>query len=61
MAISYGYITIVDVTDIGEFSVYPQCNLPLSVIYDPNNTTYSPNWGDSGSSLVLTPVVYYAG
>ena len=61
MAISYGSITIVDVTDIGEFSIYPQCNLPLSVIYDPNNGSYSPNWGDTNGALVLTPVIYYAG
>lgn len=61
MAISYGSITIVDVTDIGEFSIYPQCNLPLSVIYDPNDGSYSPNWGDTNGALVLTPVIYYAG
>ena len=61
MAISYGSITIVDVTDIGEFSIYPQCNLPLSVIYDPNDSSYSPNWGDTNGALVLTPVIYYAG
>ena len=64
MAVSYGSITIVDITDIGEFSVYPQCNLPLSVIYDPNQSganAYNPNWGTTGNALVLTPVVYYAG
>lgn len=61
MALSYGSITIVDVTDIGEFSIYPQCNLPLSVIYDPNTNTYNPNWGESSSHLILTPVIYYAG
>lgn len=62
MALSYGSITIVDVTDIGEFSVYPQCNLPLSVINDPNETgsnAYNPNWANN--NLILTPVVYYAG
>lgn len=62
MALSYGSITIVDVTDIGEFSVYPQCNLPLSVIYDPNESAanaYNPNWGTN--NLIITPVVYYAG
>lgn len=61
MATSYGSITIIDITDIGEFSLYPTCDLPLSVIYTPDNNNYTPNWGTSGSNLHLTPVVYYAG
>lgn len=56
---TFGTITICDVTDIGEFSVYPMANLPLSVIYDPDQSSFTPNWGTS--NLVLTPVVYYAG
>ena len=40
MATSYGSITIVDITDIGEFSLYPTCDLPLSVIYTPDNNNY---------------------
>lgn len=56
---AFGSITIIDVTDIGEFSVYPMSNLPLSVIYSPDNNTYSPNW--STNNLILTPVVYYSG
>ena len=57
--ISYGSITIVDITDIGEFSVYPKCNLPTTVIYSPDGNTYTPNW--QSSNLVITPVAYYAG
>ena len=57
--ISYGSITIVDITDIGEFSVYPKCNLPTTVIYSPDSNTYTPNW--ESSNLVITPVAYYAG
>ena len=56
---SYGSITIVDITDIGEFSVYPKCNLPTTVIYTPDNNTYTPNW--QANNLVITPVAYYAG
>lgn len=56
---AFGSITIIDVTDIGEFSVYPMSNLPLSVIYSPDNNTYSPSW--TTNNLILTPVVYYAG
>lgn len=56
---AFGSITIIDVTDIGEFSVYPMSNLPLSVIYSPDENTYSPSW--STNNLILTPVVYYSG
>ena len=58
-ATAFGSITIIDVTDIGEFSVYPMSNLPLSVIYSPDQDTYTPSW--STNNLVLTPAVYYAG
>lgn len=66
MATSYGSITIVDVTDIGEFSLYPTCDLPLSVVYSPDNDEYTPNWGKQENNvyvnpLHLTPVIYYAG
>lgn len=56
---AFGSITIIDVTDIGEFSVYPMSNLPLSVLYSPDNNTYTPSW--TTNNLILTPVVYYAG
>ena len=57
--VSYGSITIVDITDIGEFSVYPKCNLPTTVIYSPDTNNYTPNW--QSTNLVITPVAYYAG
>lgn len=58
-AIAYGSISIVDITDIGEFSANMTSNLPLSVIYNPDQNSFTPNWGDS--NLILTPVLYYAG
>ena len=59
IAKAYGSITIVDISDLGTLSVYPESNQPYSVIYDPNTNggTYSPNWVTS--NLVLTPVIYY--
>lgn len=60
--ISYGSISIIDVTDKGEFSVYPKSNLPSSVIYNPDQqgtTAYMPNW--STENLEITPSVWYAG
>lgn len=61
MATSYGSITIVDITDIGEFSIQPMANRPLSVVYDSNTNppTYTPDW--SNFPLTITPSVYYAG
>ena len=57
MAESYGSITIVDVTDFGQFSVVPMSNAGISIIYDPNalSNQYNP------SSMTLTPYVNYGG
>ena len=60
MAIAYGQITIVDISDLGQLSVYPTSNQPYSVIYDPNASSgnqYNPDW--SKTNLQLTPVIYY--
>jgi len=61
---SYGSITIVDITDVGEFSVYPQANKAQTQIYNPDasgDTAYTPNWAESNNPLVITPVAFYAG
>lgn len=61
---SYGSITIVDITDVGEFSVYPQANKAQTQIYNPDEssaTAYSPNWAEKNNPLVITPVAFYAG
>ena len=61
---SYGSITIVDITDVGEFSVYPQANKAQTQIYNPDEssaTAYSPNWAENNNPLVITPVAFYAG
>lgn len=59
---SYGSITIVDITDVGEFSVYPQANAPQTQIYNPDSTgdtAFTPNWHDA--NVTITPKAYYAG
>ena len=58
---AYGSITIVDITDVGEFSIQPMSNSPLTVIYDPNeqDSPYNPNW--ETAPVTLTPIIYYAG
>lgn len=58
-AVAFGSISIVDVSDVGEFSVQPMSNLPLTVVYNPNQNSYTPNWGSS--TLTITPAIYYAG
>ena len=55
--ITYGSITLVDLTDVGQLSVYPTSNMPLSIIYDPDQNTYTPNWGNN--NLILSPSIYY--
>ena len=57
--VAYGSLTIIDVNDIGEFTVQPMSNLPLAVIYDPDQKTFTPDW--SSSNLLITPAVYYGG
>ena len=61
---SYGSITIVDITDVGEFSVYPQADKAQTQIYDPDksgNLAYTPDWSATNNALVITPVAFYAG
>lgn len=57
--ITYGSITLVDITDVGQLSVYPTSNMPLSVIYDPDQNIYTPDWSVSSTNLILTPTIYY--
>lgn len=59
IATSYGTITIVDVTDIGELSVYPGCNVPSTQLYDPNDGGFEPDW--STTNVELEPFCFYAG
>lgn len=57
--ISYGSITIVDVTDIGQFSVYPRADSSKTQIYNPDADSYMPNWQQK--KVIISPVAYYAG
>ena len=54
---AYGSITIVDMTDIGQFSVVPMSNAGILMIYDPNalSNQYTP------TSITLSPFTMYAG
>lgn len=56
---SYGSITIVDITDVGEFSVYPKIQGSKNQIYDVDTGTPTPDW--SSSNIIIDPVAYYGG
>ena len=58
---TFSSVSIRDYTDLGQIMMYLTSNQPTSVLYDPNHSTYNPNWGAQGSSLVITPVVQYNG
>ena len=57
MANAFGTITIVDMTDVGQFSTVPMSNAGLVIIYDPNalSNQYTP------TSMTLTPFTMYGG
>ena len=45
---AYGDITITDLTDVGRITSYLNSSLPLTVLYNPNQTpSYNPNCGDN--------------
>ena len=65
---SYGTITIVDLTDVGQYSVYPYANSSNTQIYSQENLSYSPDWTVQDptthkytNALKITPVITYAG
>ena len=57
--VSYGSITLTDITDVGELSIYPKSNLPQSIIYSPDQNSFTPNWGSN--NLILSPSIWYGG
>ncbi len=57
MANAFGSITIVDMTDVGQFTTVPMSNAGIVMIYDPNalSNKYTP------STITLTPYTVYGG
>ena len=56
---AFSSVSITDLSEAGQMNIYLTSNQPLSVIYDPNQNIYTPDW--SKSNLVITPVVSYNG
>ena len=51
-----GQITIVDLSDSRQLSVYLTSNLPKTQISDQDSSSYNPNW--STSNLKITPNIF---
>ena len=56
---AYSSVVVTDTSDAGQLSLYLTSNQPTTIIYDPNQNTYTPNW--STSNLIITPVISYNG
>ena len=56
---AYSSVAIQDSLDVGNLQSYLSSNQPTSVIYNPNNSAYTPDW--SSSHLIITPVITFNG
>ena len=52
-------VSVRDYTDLGQMMAYLQSNQPSTVVHDPNQNTWLPNWATS--NLTLTPSIQYNG
>ena len=59
--LSYGSITITDLTDLGQLSGQIMGNMPTTVIYDEDQENFNPDWSNTSTSLQLTPLILYGG
>lgn len=56
---AYSSVTVTDYSDVGQLNLYLTSNQPTTVIHDPNQNVYTPDW--SSSNLIITPVVSFNG
>lgn len=56
---AYSSVVVTDYSDVGQLNLYLTSNQPTTVIYDPNQNIYTPDW--SSSNLIITPVVSFNG
>ena len=59
--LSYGSITITDLTDLGELSGQIMGNMPTTVIYDEDQQNFNPDWSNARTNLQLTTLILYGG
>lgn len=58
---SYGTITIVDNTDLGQLSAYLTTDKYRQQVYNVNDGTWYPDWIANSSYLTITPNIFYNG
>ena len=56
---TFSSVSVRDYTDLGQIMLYTTSSQPTTVVYDPNNNTYLPNWATS--NLIITPIIQYNG
>jgi hypothetical protein len=56
-----GQITIVDLNDAQQISVYFNNNSVYTQLYNPDTKKYTPNFAEAGKSVLLSPMVYVSG
>ena len=56
---AFSSVVVTDYADVGHLNLYLTSNQPTTVIYDPNQNQYTPNW--EISKLLLTPVISFNG
>ncbi|USK72725.1 hypothetical protein [Peribacillus asahii] len=57
--VSSGQLTLIDVNDSKQLQLFVSTNQPKTQIYNPDNSSYTPNW--TSSKPVLTPQLFVAG
>lgn len=57
--VASGQVTLVDLNDSKQLMAYIGSSQPKTVVYNPNNGTYSPNY--ASTNQVLTPQLFIAG
>ncbi len=53
-----GQITIVDLSDSRQLTMYLTSTLPKTQIYDTDTNSYIPDWSDTNANLIITPNVF---
>lgn len=56
---AFSSVHVVDLSDIGNLTMYLTSSLPTSQIYNPNEQTFNPDW--TVNNCIITPVITYNG
>lgn len=59
--VATGQLTLIDLNDSKQLVAYIGSSQPKTVIYNPNDGTYNPNYSTGGKNQILTPQLFIAG